>query len=78
MPRYFFHLCEDDRIDDEEGRVLSGADEARKIAVDCARDIVCADVMQGHLDLNHSIAVVGESGEHVLTMTFREAIQIRN
>lgn len=76
MPRYFFHLRDGDQTDDEEGMDLPGVDAAREFAVDCARDIVSADIKQGWLDLEHSIDVVDEYGAHVLTMPFRDAFAV--
>jgi hypothetical protein len=78
MSRYYFHLRDSDLTEDEEGMDLPGVDAARTFAMDCARDVMCADLREGWLSLDHAIEVVDEHGAHVLTMSFREAFEVRN
>ena len=76
MPRYYFHLRDDLSVDDEEGVELAGPDAARDFAIESARDLICASVRKGHLNLDHRLEVTDEGGEKVLTMTFGEAVRI--
>jgi hypothetical protein len=76
MPRYFFHLHNDVDAPDEEGTELRDAGAARDFAIEAARDLVCADIHKGHLNLDHRIEVKDAEGAHVLTVTFREAFTI--
>jgi hypothetical protein len=76
MPRYFFHVYNHEIVMDEEGLDLPDLDAAREIALDSARDLVCDSVHQGHLNLDHRIEVVDESGATVIVLTFRDAFTI--
>lgn len=76
MPRYFFHVVDPEHTVDEEGRELPDLEAARALAVESARELVCADVSNGWLNLDHSIEVRDEHGATVLTVTYREAFQI--
>lgn len=78
MSRYYFHLRDSDLTEDEEGMDLPGVNAARTHAMDCARDVMCADLREGWLNLKSAIEVVDERGAHVLTMSFREAFEVRN
>ena len=77
MPRYLFHLHSDPNAMDEEGRELPDVAAAREYAMEAARDMVCADIKQGWLNLDHSIEVVDDQGMPLFTITFREAFEIR-
>jgi len=63
--------------EDEEGRELPDLAAARRLAIDSARDMICADVRQGWLDLEHEIVVADESGEKLLVLRFGEAFELR-
>ena len=77
MPRYFFHIFNDEVSVDEEGVVLPDLAAARETAMDGCRDLVCESVRRGHLDLDHRIDVADEKGEVLLKVTFREAFTIQ-
>ena len=77
MPRYFFHLRNTIHSDDEEGQELPDAAAARDHALDCARELVCADIKRGWLNLDHHIVVADDSGASLFSLTFREAFEIR-
>jgi len=77
MPRYYFHLRDGEHTEDEEGLDLPDIEAARNVALEAARDIVCADIKHGWLNLDYRIVVADEDGATVLTMTFREAFEIR-
>lgn len=77
MPRYFFHLQDGQETRDEEGVQLPDVAAARDVALENARSMVCEDVMNGQLNLDNRIEVTDEQGAILLTLTFREAFEIR-
>lgn len=78
MPRYFFHVYDDIIARDEEGVELPSLAAARLRAIRGARDIIAEQVRHGHLVLSHWIDVVDEHGEKVLTLPFREAVDVKD
>jgi hypothetical protein len=76
MPLFFFHLREGGHVTrDEEGRELPDRRAAHAVAVMSARDIMCGELMLGHVDLTDSIAVEDEKGESVFELPFSEAVE---
>ena len=76
MPRFYFHLFEEEEFRDLEGRELADLAAAREHAVENARVMVCESVKKGHLNLDHYIVIEDEQGRHALTVTFRDAFTI--
>ena len=76
MPRFFFNLRDDVSVDDCEGKDLADAATARELAIKHARGIMSEDVKDGRLVLKDEIEVLDEQGEPVLTLSFRDAIDI--
>ncbi|HEX7930213.1 MAG TPA: hypothetical protein VF470_04830 [Sphingomicrobium sp.] len=76
MPRYFFHLYNDITAIDEEGSDLADDRAAMEIAIDSARHVASANVLEGHLDLRHHIAVVSDGGRPVGKVTFGDAVKV--
>ncbi len=77
MPRYFFHVYDDVIAQDEEGVELPSIEAARLNALIGARDLIAEQVRRGYLVLSHWIDVVDEQGAPVLTVAFRDAVDIR-
>jgi hypothetical protein len=77
MPRYFFNVYDDIIAQDEEGAELPNHAAARLNALRGARDLIAEQVRRGYLVLSHWIDVVDEQGEKVLTLTFRDAVDIK-
>jgi hypothetical protein len=77
VPRYFFHVYDDLIALDEEGVELPNLAAARLNALIGARDLIAAQVKHGYFVLSHWIDVTGEQGEPVLTVTFRDAVDIK-
>lgn len=77
MPRYFFNIRNDIHTDDEEGRDLPNLQAALETAIESARELVCADIKKGWLNLDHYIEVLDERRILALRVTFREAFEIR-
>jgi hypothetical protein len=76
VPRYFFNLYDDEVVLDGEGRELPDLAAARAVAFDSAREMACAEVLEGHLARNHRIEVVDEKGEPVCTVRFRDVVLV--
>lgn len=78
MPRYFLNIRNKISFTrDEEGCVLPDADAARDIAVQGARSLMSAEVLnEGRIDLRARIEVEDEQGEIVVIVPFREALDI--
>ncbi len=77
MPRYFFNVYDDVVAIDEEGVELPNLQAVRLQAVAGARDLIAAQVRHGYLVRSHWIDVVDEQGEVVLSVTFGEAVDVR-
>jgi hypothetical protein len=77
MPRYFFHLYNDDIIVDDEGLELADLTAAEVRGRDFARDMAAASITEHqHLCGGHRIDVADSSGEIVLSICFRDAVKI--
>ena len=76
MPKFFFHLYDDEVALDPEGRELPDAATAEEEAIANARAIACAEVIEGHLGLNHRIEVTDANDAPVVTVTFRDAVKL--
>jgi hypothetical protein len=77
VPRYFFHVYDDVIAQDEEGVELPSIEAARLNALIGARDLIAEQVRRGYFVLSHWIDVVDEQGAPVLTVAFRDAVDIR-
>lgn len=75
MARYYFHVSDSTgRLRDEEGRELANLAAAHRVAIEGARSLISADVMQGKLSLDGVISVVDEASSAVLELTYRAAV----
>lgn len=77
MPRYFFNVYDDVIAEDEEGVELPNLAAANLQALRGARDLISEQVKHGYMVLSHWIEVIDEHGEKVLTVTFRDAVDIK-
>ena len=77
MPRFFFHIFDHVEILDDEGMELPDAEAARSAALAGARAMICDQVKEGRLCLNHRIEVEDEAGATVLSIAFAEAVTDR-
>jgi hypothetical protein len=77
VPRYFFHVYDDVIAQDDEGRELPNLAAARLEALRGARALIGEQVSHGYIVLSHWIDVVDEHGDNVLTITFRDAVDIK-
>lgn len=76
MPRFFFHLYDDEVAFDAEGVELADANAAREQAVQTARAMASAEVAEGHLGLNHRIEVTDANDSPVVTVKFKDAVML--
>lgn len=78
MPTYFFHLHDDLIALDEEGVELPNVDAARERAITNARELACSEIRDGYLNLKHRIEVADERRKIVLTVYFRDVVDIES
>ena len=76
MGRYYFNLYDDTVALDEEGAECPDLDAARARAVESARAMACAEVLDGHLTLEHRIEVLDENRALVCTVHFRDVVAV--
>jgi hypothetical protein len=76
MPPYYFHLYNDMVVMDEEGRELPDMAAAREHAIEGARSLMAEQIMAGRLRLQHRIEVADEEGRVLMTIPFRELVNI--
>lgn len=77
MPRFYFHLEMCGRVyPDEEGRSFPDLEHARASAVLDARDLMAGEVKAGRLCFACRIDIADEQGAVVLTLPFREAVEL--
>ena len=79
MPTYYLHMCDGTGfIEDQEGTELPDDGAARQRAIDSARDIMAGDMRRGELDLSSFIEVEDENRKLLFTLSFRDAVAIKN
>ena len=76
VPQFFFHVYDDSVSLDEEGQELPTVDAARERAVMEARGLASREVLEGHLGLTHRIEVEDAAGAPVVTVEFKDVIQL--
>ena len=76
VPRYFFDLYDDLIVPDDEGQELPDPTAAEQAAIRNARQIASAQVLDGRLNLDHRIEVRAETGDLLLTLSFRDVIEV--
>jgi hypothetical protein len=78
MGRYHFNVRNGTGYTrDDEGQELSDLDQVRRKAVEGARSLLSAEALTGDLDLRGRIEVTDERGEIVITVAFRDAIDVK-
>jgi hypothetical protein len=77
VPRYFFNVYDNLVSQDEEGMELPSPAAARLEALRGARGLIAEQVGHGYIALSHWIDVADEGGVIVLTVTFRDALDIK-
>jgi len=76
MPRYFFHIREEEQvIVDDEGIDLPNLEAAREEAVAAARQLLSQSVLKGKACNGRVFEITNENGIVVLSVPFRETIE---
>jgi len=76
MPRYLFHLYDDEETLDAEGKHFPGLEAAQAEAVQSARSIMGSQLQStGEITLSHWIEVETEAGE-IHIVTFGDTVKI--
>jgi hypothetical protein len=76
VQRFYFHLYDDVISMDEEGTELPSLQAARERAIENARALACAEVLEGNLNLKHRIDIADEDGDVVATVHFRDVVEL--
>lgn len=76
MPRYFFHLHNDEDAQDDLGEELMGLVEAKRRAIKYARFEASQSTLRGQLTLSHRIDVEDERGRKLTSVFFRDAVTV--
>lgn len=77
MPTFFLHLHECGDINlDEFGVNVADIMAARVVAVEAARDVMCAEVKEGRLCLSCHIEIMDAAGAMLTIVPFRDAIRV--
>jgi hypothetical protein len=77
MPRFYMHLHEcGTTVEDPEGQDYVDLDAAIRFAEKTARGIMSAEVIEGRLCLSCRIVIVGEAGDEVGSVPFRQALVV--
>jgi hypothetical protein len=74
MPRYHFNIYDDEIVTDREGLELPDEEAARAEGLRGARDLMCAQLRKGRLNLSHRVEVIDERGGLVLVLPFGDAV----
>jgi len=61
---------------DHEGVDLPSLQAARDRAITEAREIACAEVSEGYLNLKHRIDIADETGKVLLRLEFKDSIEL--
>jgi len=76
MPRYYFHVYDDEIACDDEGIELPDQDAAIAEATSGARSLACEQVLKGRLKLHHCVVVADDSGSEFATIRFRDVVAV--
>lgn len=77
MPRFYFHLFNDAIVKDEEGAELPDIQSARDRAIEAARSLIGSYIIDGErVHLMHHIDVTDDNGRQVLSIPFKEVVDI--
>ncbi|WHU04359.1 MULTISPECIES: DUF6894 family protein [unclassified Sphingomonas] len=78
MRRYFFHVYNGTGLTkDREGQELTDLAAARKVALAGIRSLLGEELESGLVDLNGRLDICDREGTVLLSVPFREAIELR-
>ena len=76
MPRYRFHLYNDEQTTDSVGRIFNDLAAAQRDAIRDARAIMAADLTgKGEINIGHWIELEDDAGG-IFVVPFRDAVTI--
>lgn len=77
MPRFRFHVFNDDHTVDGVGKEFADLEAARAFAIDAARGIMADELRsKGQIDLRHWIEIEHENGD-MTVVTFADAVMVQ-
>lgn len=76
MPLFRFHIYNDIETIDREGKYLPNLSAAREHAITGARDLMCAGVKKGEINLGDWIEIEDENSV-VTVISFRDALDVQ-
>lgn len=76
MPLFRFHIYNDVETIDREWKQFPNLSAARRYAIKGARDLLCAGVKKGEINLSDWIEVEDENS-NVTLVTFSDALNVR-
>ena len=76
MPRFYFHIFNDDITRDEEGMDLADVDAARQVAIRAVRELICEEAKRGIITLSHRIEVEDGDGRPGFIIDYTDAVKI--
>src|SRR5262245_25950133 len=74
--RLFLHIMDGDRLfRDPDGSFFHDLETARSEAVECARELMAAGIMdEGRIGIERSMVICDANGTTLLVLPFREAV----
>jgi len=73
LPRYFFHLYNDELLRDQTGECFADVDLAREAAVRGISELIAEQIVAGRpVDLSHRIEIEDSAGKLVCTVRYGE------
>ena len=76
MPRYYFHLYNDETSLDEEGTELADFAAAEAFGAVNAREMAADSVLQGALTLHHRIDIADVHGKVLKSIPFSDVVVV--
>ncbi len=77
MTLYFLHLHECGTVTiDEDGMELDGPEQAHAVAIRAAREMMCAELLEGRLCMSCYIDVSDAAGASCFKVQYRDAVDI--
>ncbi len=78
MDVYYLHLRGgEDEVIDEEGMSYASLAELREMVLVCAREVLCADIRDGVLDLRGRIDAEDDAGVVVHSLQLIDSVRLR-
>lgn len=77
MTRLFLHQSLPQQfIEDTEGLEFSSLEDARKEAIESAREMICDMARGGHIELDCKFQIANEGGKVLLVVPFSDALTL--